>query len=173
MTHVPSGARAICAAWLVLGASGCDFGSAESVTEHAVERTVEVGRGIGSGIVRGARDGREGTTSTDGARVVGSWDPLEGLGDVEVVAIRGEGSESVVELRFTNRTDAPLRVAHLSDAGQLLALDAQQVAVQTTSHPEDLTVFANARQVLHVRFPLAAEEVREVRLWGHALSLPS
>jgi hypothetical protein len=158
---------------LALAASGCDYETAEAVTEGTVERTVEVGRGIGAGITKGARQGREGTESADGAQVVSTWDQLEGRGTIEVTAVRQEGAETIVTVRFGNDTDQPIRVSRLNVAGAILAMDAEQVAYPDRASPDDFTVHPNSRRPIDVRFAIAREQVRTVRIWGHDLSLPA
>ncbi|MBX3268730.1 MAG: hypothetical protein KF729_00630 [Sandaracinaceae bacterium] len=157
-------------AWVLAG--GCSSETAEQVTATGVERTVEVGRGIGSGIAKGIRSGREGSTSTDGAQVVSTYEQLASRGSLELVVARAEGEQTVVTLRFGNDTDQPLRITHLGDAGAVLALDADEVAYPDRERPGDFTVHPRSRHTVNVAFALPLARLRNVRVWGHDLGQP-
>ncbi len=151
---------------------GCNAETAEDVTHGAVQRGVEVTRGVGSGIVKGAREGRESTDSVDGAHVVSTYEQLAQHGSVEVRAAQEVSGQTLVTLQFTNTTAEPLRIAHLHDDGALLALDSENVARECTGRPSDFTVHPNSAHPINVTFPVPLGEVQKIRVWGHELNIP-
>lgn len=143
----------------------CSGESVKAITSKTVSKAVEAGKGVVAGIDDGIDAGRKVGDSPDGARIVTSH---KDLGEKVLLEI-GEAHLSkeqvlVVQVAVTNQEGQAVRLTNL----KALGLDKQGFAYPAESVAE-LTVPADAKGELLLRFEGKGLKTHKVRVWGTEL----
>lgn len=148
----------------------CSADMCRGITSAVVGTTVETTKEVTTGVAEGFEEGRKAGQSVDGAAVVSTIAELEAHGALSIYGVKAAEGGSDVIVAVENTSDAPLRVSGL----QVVVLDDEGFVKRPTEGGNaSVTVPARAKDQVHVRFDVAPEKVRTVRVWDKDLPVPA
>jgi len=149
----------------------CDGRTAENAASKVTKKTVELGKGAVTGVVKGVDEGRVATTGPDGAVIVPDRISLEKLVTMKIMAVRAgtQADTTEVDIGFGNSNTHPVRVTNLTARGQVLALDKEKYTTELTTllgEDSEVTIPADAKVKRTFVFAGPPARVATVRIFG-------
>ena len=158
--------------------SSCKGENAKDATAAVVGKTVEMTKGIGSGIGDGIEKGRKQTISADGSKVLSLPAEVMEAVDIAVYEISpGKPRGANVVVAVTNKTATPVHLIGLQAQGGALLIDKEGFSTPLLENApgqlgEAIVVPPNAKVKATLVFQGDAEKVAGVRLWGKDFAAP-
>lgn len=171
--------RTLLVAVAVVALFSCKGENAKDATSALVGKTVELTKGIGSGIGDGIEKGRKETTSADGSKVLSLPDEVMAAVDIQVHEVSaGSPKGANVVLAVTNKTATPVHLIGLQAQGGALLVDKEGFSTPLLANApgqlgEAIVVPPNAKVKATLVFEGDAAKVAGVRLWGKDFAAPA